>query len=76
MKILIFLLAFVSFILILILDGVERYVRAYEETVLPMRDYQIEIDNDSIYIFDENRHVGSAAWGDGQIDSVILKDNY
>lgn len=38
-------------------------------------DYQVYIDLDSAYIFDNNVLIGTTAHGKGGIDSVILKDN-
>lgn len=41
-----------------------------------LRDYQIEVDNDSIYIYDVDRRVGATQWHDNQsVDSIIEKDN-
>lgn len=50
--------------------------RTPEEALKPwLRDYQIELDNDSMYIWDGTREVGSAAWSNGLIDSILLNDN-
>lgn len=50
---------------------------------VPIRDYQIEIVEDSLLIYDANRFVGAVYFGHGDyqgeriapIDSLILKDN-
>lgn len=39
------------------------------------REYQIEINNDSILVYDGERFVGGCEWGGGKIDSIFLKDN-
>jgi hypothetical protein len=39
-------------------------------------EYQITLDNDSIYVYDNLRKVGSVAWGTNKLDSLLLKDNY
>ncbi len=41
-----------------------------------MREYQIEIDNDSFHVFDGERKVGSCSWEDNNIDSIISNDKY
>lgn len=41
-----------------------------------LRDYQIEITNDSLFIYDGSRLVGSEAWDGSKLDSIFLKDNY
>lgn len=48
-----------------------------EKTVkyAPLRDYQIELSKDSIYLFDGERKVGAIPFGDSPIDSVIMNDN-
>lgn len=40
-----------------------------------VRDYQIEVDSDSIYVWDGTREVGSAAWDTSKFDSILLRDN-
>lgn len=41
----------------------------------PLRDYQIEVTQDSIYVFDGQRGVGALPFGNTPIDSLIMKDN-
>jgi len=41
----------------------------------PLRDYQIEVTQDSIYVFDGDRKVGAVAFGNTPIDSLIMMDN-
>lgn len=53
--------------LIMLISGKRKQVKP--------REYQIEIDMDSIHIFDGNRRVGAVPWDDGKVDSVILYDN-
>lgn len=50
--------------------------------VVPIRDYQIEIIEDSLLIYDGKRYVGTIAFGNGgnswkmsPIDSLIERDN-
>lgn len=44
-----------------------------------MKDYQIELTNDSIMVFDGDRKVGTALWGDkdnhSEIEDIFLEDN-
>jgi len=44
-------------------------------TYAPLRDYQIEVTQDSIYLFDGDRKVGAVPFGNTPIDSLIMKDN-
>jgi len=46
------------------------------DSLAPLRDYQIELYNDTVWIFDRNRPVGRyiSNWHN-QIDTIILKDN-
>lgn len=49
--------------------------KATEDLPQPfLRDYQIELDSDSMYIWDGTREAGAAAWSNGLIDSILLKD--
>lgn len=41
-----------------------------------LRDYQIEITNDSLFVYDGSRLVGGEAWDNSKLDSIFLKDNY
>lgn len=64
--------------IMIILLVVTNIARKFKKPITPslMREYQIELSNDSVYIYDGNRYVGSALWQDGcNIDSVFLKDN-
>jgi hypothetical protein len=40
-----------------------------------VRDYQIEVTNDSTIIYDGNRKVGSLPYEGSKLDSIIDKDN-
>jgi len=40
-----------------------------------LQEYQIRVEMDSAYIYDNGRLVGKCAHGSDGIDSVILKDN-
>ena len=69
---------FTWFIVIDISMQMNHHRKATEDLPQPpslLRDYQIEVDNDSIYIWDGTREVGSASWGSGAFDSLILNDN-
>lgn len=41
----------------------------------PLRDYQLEVTQDSIYLFDGDSKVGAIPFGNSPIDSVIMNDN-
>lgn len=62
----------------LILFDITDHRKATEDLPQPpslLRDYQIEVDNDSIYLWDGTREVGSVPQGSNKFDSIILKDN-
>ena len=48
-----------------------------KETPIPasLRDYQIGVVPDSIYLFDGDRKVGAVPFGNTPIDSLIMADN-
>lgn len=80
----VFILLYIMFAVSLLIVAIEftidlrNHRRATEDLPQPsslLRDYQIEVDNDSIYVWDGTREVGSSAWGSGKFDSIILKDN-
>jgi len=49
---------------------------AYGQATVPFRDYQLEIVEDTIYVYDLNRFVGSFFWeDDSPIGKIIMKDN-
>ena len=49
---------------------------AYGQATVPFRDYQLEIVEDTIYVYDLNRLVGSFFWeDDSPIGKIIMKDN-
>lgn len=41
----------------------------------PLRDYQLITTNDSLYLYDGNRLVGTTEWGNNGIEQMILLDN-
>lgn len=44
--------------------------------IVPGRDYQIELEEDSILVFDGHRHVGTIPmWDNSPLDSLLQKDN-
>lgn len=45
----------------------------YENTIAPF-DYQIQVMQDSAFIYRDNQFLGTTYYGYGGIDSVILKD--
>lgn len=66
----------ILFPLIMILIGftVARFSTTYQSNE-QLKEYQIRIEPDSAYIYDNGRLVGSCKQGLDGIDSVILKDN-
>ncbi len=38
-------------------------------------EYQLGVEMDSLYLWDEDRLVGVIPWTDSKLDSLILKDN-
>lgn len=38
-------------------------------------DYQLYIDNDSIYLYDDNRKVGVFPWDSSKLSFAIMDDN-
>lgn len=42
---------------------------------IPARDYQLEVVEDSLLVFDGHRHVGTIPFGNTAIDSLIMADN-
>ncbi len=62
---------------VIILTGVILLLpKCHEEIPVQARDYQIEVNNDSLYLFDGERKVGATVWGNSPLDSLILTDNY
>lgn len=59
-------------------DGVTREYSApdYNNRKTAARDYQIEVDNDSIYMYDANRLVKTMSFtDDSEIGQAIIGDN-
>lgn len=49
---------------------------AAKEAIKRLRDYQLEVYNDSTVIFDSDRHVATLKFDEKQaLDSVIMDDN-
>jgi hypothetical protein len=40
-----------------------------------MEEYQIRLEMDSLLLFDHGRYVGTAKYGNSQLDSLFMKDN-
>lgn len=66
--------------LILILTGIligigSAFVITRFSPYYKMQEYQIRLEPDSAYIYDNGRLVGSCAHGNDGIDSVLVMDN-
>ena len=69
---------FIAFLASFILFCVAVYITIKDtpkKNTPQLHEYQIDVDNDSIYLFDGNKYIGAAPWSDGKLDSLILNDN-
>jgi len=64
-----------TLLLTILLFAIGYIAGCNEQDTGNLQEYQIRIEMDSAYIYDNGRLVGSCAHGSDGIDSVILKDN-
>lgn len=51
------------------------YYIGWEHGRINMQEYQIRLEPDSAYIYDNGKLIGSCPHGNDGVDLVILKDN-
>lgn len=69
---------FAATLVLFITLNLANHRKATEDLLQPpslLRDYQIEVDNDSIYVWDGTREVGSVPRDTSKLDSILLRDN-
>jgi hypothetical protein len=71
------IIAYMCFVICIVVLGalvLSRY-ESKQNTPIYGGDYQIQLDNDSIYIYDGERRVGACTWSNNKFDSILLIDN-